>query len=45
LSTDGMTPKAPWLIYGDREWGNAEARASAIMISPSEIKLRYIARL
>jgi hypothetical protein len=45
LSTDGIVPKAPWLVYCDGAWGNAGAGASTILISPSGIKLRYVARL
>jgi ribonuclease HI len=37
--------QAPWLVYCDGAWDNAGARASAILISPSGIKLRYAARL
>jgi ribonuclease HI len=45
LSTDGIVPEAPWLIYCDRAWDNVRAEASAILISPSGLKLRYATRL
>jgi ribonuclease HI len=45
LSTDGIVPEAPWLVYCDGAWGNTGARASAILISPSVIKLCYATRL
>jgi ribonuclease HI len=45
LSTDGIIPNTPWLVYYDGAWGNAGVGASAILISPSGIKLRYTTRL
>jgi ribonuclease HI len=45
LSTNAIIPKAPWLIYCDGAWGNMGARAAAILVSPSGIKLRYTAKL
>jgi ribonuclease HI len=42
---EGPVPKSPWQIYSDGAWGNAGAKAAAILISPSGIKLRYAARL
>jgi ribonuclease HI len=45
LSIDGIIPKAPWHVYYDGAWGNAGARATAILVSPSGIKLRYATRL
>jgi hypothetical protein len=44
-STDVIVSEAPWLVYYDGAWGNAGARASAILVSPSRIKLCYAARL
>jgi ribonuclease HI len=38
-------PESPWLIYCDRAWGSAGADATTILISTSEIKLHYAARL
>jgi ribonuclease HI len=43
--TEGLVPKSPWLIYCVRAWGNAGTGVTSILISPSEIKLRYAARL
>jgi hypothetical protein len=43
--TDGIVPEAPWLVHCDGACGNAGVRASAILVSPSRIKLRYTARL
>jgi ribonuclease HI len=37
--------KSPWLVYCDGAWGIVGARAAAILISPSVIKLSYAARL
>jgi hypothetical protein len=37
--------ESPWLVYSDEAWGNTRAGAAAILTSPSEIKLRYVARL
>jgi ribonuclease HI len=42
---EGIIPESPWLIYCDRAWGSARARAAAVFISPSGIKLRYASRL
>jgi ribonuclease HI len=38
-------PKASWLVYCDRAWGSTGAEATAILVSPSGIKLRYAVRL
>jgi ribonuclease HI len=35
----------PWLVYCDGAWGSIGAGATAIFTAPSEIKLRYVARL
>jgi hypothetical protein len=35
----------PWLVYCNGVWGNVGDRASAILVSASGIKLRYVARL
>jgi hypothetical protein len=35
----------PWQVYYDGAWGLSRARAAAILISPSGIKLRYATRL
>jgi ribonuclease HI len=43
--TEGTTPESHWLVYCDKTWGNVAARASAILVSPSGIKLRYATRL
>jgi hypothetical protein len=42
---EGLVPKSPWLIYYDRALGSARARAVIVLISPSGIKLCYVARL
>jgi hypothetical protein len=42
---EGTIPESPWLIYCDRAWGHNRMRATAVLISPSEIKLRYAAKL
>jgi hypothetical protein len=42
---EGIVPKSPGLVYCDRAWGIAGARAIGILISPSGIKLRYTTRL
>jgi hypothetical protein len=39
--TEGPVPESPWQVYCDGVWGNAGASASAILISPSGIKLRF----
>jgi hypothetical protein len=44
LATYGIVPEAPWLVYCNGAWGNAGAGASAILVSPSGIKLCYAAR-
>jgi ribonuclease HI len=43
--TEDPIPESPWQVYCDGAWGNSGAGASAILISPSGIKLRYVARL
>jgi ribonuclease HI len=44
-STEGIVLEASWLIYCDGAWGSTGARAAAILVSPSGIKLRYAMRL
>jgi ribonuclease HI len=43
--TKGLVLESPWKLYSDRACGNAGAGASAILRSPSGIKLRYASRL
>jgi hypothetical protein len=43
--TENVAHESPLLVYYDGAWGNAGARAAAILIAPSGIKLRYEARL
>jgi hypothetical protein len=43
--TEGVVHELPWLVYCDEGWGSTRARAAAILISPSRIKLLYTARL
>jgi hypothetical protein len=43
--TEGIVPESPSLVYYDGAWGNVGASATAVLISPSEIKLRYPRRL
>jgi ribonuclease HI len=43
--TEGIIPKLLWLVYCDGVWGSARVGAAEILISPSEIKLRYTLRL
>jgi ribonuclease HI len=42
---EGPIPESPWLVYCNGAWGAVGARAVAVLISPSGIKLRYVARL
>jgi ribonuclease HI len=44
-ATEGEVPESPWLVYCDGAWGVVGAGATAILISPSGIKLCYVARL
>jgi hypothetical protein len=44
-TTEGAVPESPWLVYCDGAWGIVGARVASILISPSGIKLRYVARL
>jgi hypothetical protein len=37
--------QSPWLVYCNVAWGSAGAGVIAVLISPSGIKLHYIARL
>jgi hypothetical protein len=37
--------ESPLLVYCDGAWGQARARGATILVSPSGIKLRYVARL
>jgi hypothetical protein len=43
--TKDIVPETPWLVCYDGVWENVEAGASTILVSPSGIKLRYVARL
>jgi hypothetical protein len=43
--TEGIVPESPWLVYCDGAWGNSGADATAILISPFGIKLRYATRM
>jgi hypothetical protein len=43
--TEGIIVDTSWQVYYDRAWGVSGAGAAAIFKSPSEIKLRYAARL
>jgi ribonuclease HI len=43
--TEGELPESPWLVYCNGAWGAVGAGVAAILISSSEIKLRYTARL
>jgi hypothetical protein len=45
LYMEGQVPESPWLIYYGGASSSAGARATAILISPSGIKLRYTIRL
>jgi ribonuclease HI len=42
---EGEVLESPWLVYCDGAWDAVRAGATAILISPSGIKLRYAARL
>jgi hypothetical protein len=44
-ATEGTVLESPWLVYCDGAWGTGGAKAAAILISPSRIKLRYVGRL
>jgi ribonuclease HI len=44
-ATDDEMPETPWVVYCDGAWGALGARATAILISPSGIKLRYATRI
>jgi ribonuclease HI len=44
-ATEGTVPKSTWLVDCDGAWGTVGAGAALILISPSRIKLRYVARL
>jgi hypothetical protein len=44
-ATEGPIPESPWLLYCDGAWGAVGAGAAMILISPSGIKLCYVARL
>jgi ribonuclease HI len=43
--TEGPVIDTPWQVYCDGAWGSFRARATAILISPLGIKLRYAACL
>jgi ribonuclease HI len=43
--TEGIVVDTPWQVYCDGAWGVSGARATAILKSPSGIKLRYAVRL
>jgi hypothetical protein len=44
-ATEGVVLESPWLVYCDEAWGTVGARAVAILISQSGIKLCYATRL
>jgi ribonuclease HI len=41
---DGAS-STPWVVYCDGAWGATGARAAAILVSPSGIKLCYTVRM
>jgi ribonuclease HI len=41
---EGLVNDTSWHVYCDRAWVVSSAGAAAILISPSGIKLRYVAR-
>jgi ribonuclease HI len=43
--TEGPVIDTPWQVYCNGAWGVSRAGVAAILISPSGIKLRYVARL
>jgi ribonuclease HI len=43
--TEGIVIDTPWQVHYVKAWGVSGARAAAIMMSPSGIKLRYAVRL
>jgi hypothetical protein len=43
--TEGEVLKTPWVVYCDGAWGATGARAAAILILPSRIKLCYAVRM
>jgi ribonuclease HI len=43
--TEGEVLKTPWVVYCDGAWGATGARAAAILVSPSGIKLCYAVRM
>jgi hypothetical protein len=45
FAIEGAVPKSPWLVFCDRAWEAAGARATTILTSPLGIKWRYVARL
>jgi ribonuclease HI len=44
-TTEGEVLETPWVVYCDGAWGTMGARAAAILLSPSGIKLHYTARM
>jgi hypothetical protein len=42
---EGIIPESPWLLYCNGGWGHSGASVAALLISPSRIKLCYVARL
>jgi hypothetical protein len=44
-TTEGEVPETSWVVYCDGAWGATGARAVAVLLSPSGIKLRYAARM
>jgi ribonuclease HI len=42
---DNNTQESPWLVHCDGAWGSTRAGATAILVSPSRIKLCYATRL
>jgi ribonuclease HI len=44
-ATEGELPKSPWLVYCDGTWGAVGAGVAVILISPSGMKVRHVAKL
>jgi ribonuclease HI len=42
---EGVVMDTPWQVHSDGAWGTFGARVAAILLSPSGIKLKYMARL
>jgi hypothetical protein len=43
--TEDPVTDMSWQVYCDEAWGNTRAGAATVLVSPSDIKLRYAARL